>query len=393
MPKRRGNGEGTISKRKDGRWEGKVTIEYDPVNGKTKRLTFYGRTRQEVAEKITKALAEIQHGTFVKPTGETLGEWLDIWFANYVKPRVRPTTRDNYEATIRKHIKPYIGDQKLGQLLPSHLQALYNRKLAEGLSGRTVRLIHTVLHAALKQAVKEGLAVRNVAEATSPPRWEKKEMRVLSPEEQNRLLEALESHRLYAAFLLDMATGLRRGELLGLKWEDIDLKQGLIHVKRTLVRVKAENGPVKTALVFQEPKTAHGRRTIPIPESILPELKAHKKRQAQEKLIMGQNYQDNGLVFCGIDGRPLDPSSFGDHFAKLAKKAGIEEASMHTLRHTFATRLLELNEHPKIVQELLGHSTITMTLDTYSHVSPELKKQAAAKLDGLFKPKKKSSPT
>lgn len=214
MPKRRGNGEGTISKRKDGRWEGKVTIEYDPASGKTKRLTFYGRTRQEVAEKITKALAEIQQGTFVKPTGETLGEWLDTWLEQYKRPAVRPTTYDSYKYLVETHIKPALGNVQLKDLRPDHLQRFYNEKLASGrvdgqggLSNRVVRYLHIILHAALKQALKNGLVGRNVAEAASPPSVVKKEVRVLSLDEQRKFLEAAKEERLYPAFLLALSTG------------------------------------------------------------------------------------------------------------------------------------------------------------------------------------------
>lgn len=183
----RGRNEGTIYKRKDGRWEAKITVGYDPETGKPKRMSIYGQKR-EVAEKLARVLAEKAVGSFVEPTKLTFGEWLDRWLKVYVKPKVRPTTLDCYEENIRLHLKPALGHIPLRELRPEHLQALYNEKLAEGLSSRTVRLIHTVAHAALKQAVKSGLVVRNVAEATSPPRQERREMRVLSREEESKLL-------------------------------------------------------------------------------------------------------------------------------------------------------------------------------------------------------------
>lgn len=392
MPKHRGHNEGSVYQRPDGRWVGQITTGYTP-EGKPKRATFYGKTKKEILEKLNEAKHQVNNGTYVEPSRETVGHWLSTWLTEYVKPHVRPTTRDNYAQTIRKYMIPEIGHIQLRQLTPTHLQKLYNDLLARGLSNRTVRLVHTIAHASLKQALENGLVARNVADATKPPRPQKQEMRVLSPEEEARFLEVIEEDRLGTAFLLDLATGLRRGELLALRWSDVDLKEGTIHVNRTIVRVVADNGPAKTALVYQEPKTKHGRRAVPIPEALLPELKAHKARQAQEKLLLGPAYEDNGLVFCAEDGRPLDPASFGKHFAKLAAKAGISGATLHSLRHTYATRLLEANEHPKVVQELLGHSNIAMTLDTYSHVMPELKKAAAAKLNGLFTKKKAPSTT
>lgn len=400
----RGNGEGCISQRKDGTWCAVITIGRKE-DGSLKRRFFYGKTREEAAGKLTKALAELQQGTYVEPSKLTVGEWLDTWLKEYSRPHTRPTTRDNYEMVIRVHIKPAISNILLSKLTATHLQKFYNDLLAKGrkdgkggLSSRTVRLAHTIMHASLKQALQSGLVVKNVSEATKPPRMQKQEMRVLTPEEMDRFLKAIEGDRLAAAFLLDLSTGLRRGELLALRWQDMDLrwqdgelKEGVVNVKRTLVRVNVEDGSTKTALTYQEPKTKHGRRMVPIPGEVLPELKSHKVRQAQERLKLGEAYENNNLVFCAVDGKPLDPSSFGKHFSKLVQQAGIKGATMHTLRHTYATRLLEANEHPKVVQELLGHSNITMTLDTYSHVMPELKRAAAAKLNGLFAKKKSPS--
>lgn len=394
MAKKRGNGEGCISRRKDGSWCAVITVGRKP-DGKPKQRFFYGRTRQEVAEKLTKALAEIQQGTYVEPSGLTVGQWLDTWLEEYARPHIRPTTYDNYAMEIRAHIKPAIGSIPLAKLTANILQKFYNDLLVSGrkdggggLSNRTVKLAHTIIHSSLKQALQSGLVARNVSEATKPPRMQKQEMRVLTQEEMECFLKAIEGDRLGVAFLLDLATGLRRGELLALRWQDVDFKEGTTNIKRTLVRVGTSGGPAKTTLTYQEPKTKHGRRVVPIPEEVLLELKSHKARQNQEKLLLGEAYQDSGLVFCAEDGRPLDPSSFGKHFSKLAQKAGIAGATMHTLRHTYATRLLEANEHPKVVQELLGHSDISLTLNTYSHVMPELKRQAAAKLNSLFTKKK-----
>ncbi|MGI6286676.1 site-specific integrase [Neomoorella humiferrea] len=387
----RGNGEGTISQRKDGTWCAAITAGRKE-DGKLKRVFFYGKTREEVAQKLTKALADIQQGTYVEPSKLTVGEWLDTWLKDYARPHIRPSTWQNYEMIIRVHIKPAIGGLQLKQLQATHLQRLYN-DLREhgrvdgqgGLSARTVRITHVVIHAALKQAMKEGLVARNVAEATTLPRQQKKELRVLTLEEEQRFMTAVAGDRLGAAFLLDLATGMRLGELLALRWQDVDLKEGVIRVRRALSRVKVPDGPTKTALIFQEPKTAKGKRSIPLPEWAIATLKAHKARQAQEKLLLGPAYQDNGLVFATEEGKPVEPRNFTRKFYQLREKAGLpKDVNFHALRHTYATRLLEANEHPKVVQELLGHSQISMTLDTYSHVLPELKKAAAAKLNNLW---------
>lgn len=289
------------------------------------------------------------------------------------------------------HIKPEIGNIQLKKLQPHHLQKLYNDKRTHGrvdgqggLSARSVRIMHTVLHSALGQALKEGLVARNVSEATILPRYERKEPRVLTLEEEKRFFKALAEDRLGPAFLLDLGSGLRCGELLALRWEDVNLEEGIIRVSRSLSRVKTDGGPTKTILIFQEPKSKKSKRTIPLPKWAVAALKTQKARQNQEKLLAGPSYQDNGLVFATEFGKPIEPRNFTRKFHQLIKKAGITRTNLHALRHTYATRLLEANEHPKVVQELLGHSQIGVTLDTYSHVMPEIKQAAAAKLNDLF---------
>ncbi|MEW8958893.1 MAG: site-specific integrase [Moorella sp. (in: firmicutes)] len=355
----------------------------DWQNGKPKRVTYYGKTKKEVFDKLAKAKAELQQGTFVEPTRVTFGEWLQVWLEEYKKPAVRPSTWVSYEQTIRNHIQPSLGHILLQQLKPHQLQRLYNQKLAEGLSNRTVRLIHVVAHAALKQAVKNGLIARNVAEATSPPGVKKREIRVLTLEEQHRFLEAAKGERLYTAFLLALASGVRLGELLGLRWQDVNWERGGISVNQALQRVRGKPGE-KSRLDFLPPKTSAGRRFIPLPEEAIKALKRWKVFQTEERLKAGPLYEDNGLVFTTEIGKPIDPRNLLRTFYCIVKRAGMEHFNFHALRHTFATRLLELGEHPKVVQELLGDSQITVVLDTYSHVLPTIKEQAAAKLNNIL---------
>lgn len=388
---KRGNNEGSVYQRKNGHWVGAITTGVDPDSGRPTRHYVSGKTREEVAKKVTAALNAVQQGVFVDSKVQTLGEWLDIWLNEYAKAHVRVSTWTSYEMLIRVHIKPAIGNIKLAKLQPHHLQKLYNDKLEHGrhdgrggLSARTVELIHIVLHSALSQAMKEGLVVRNASEATKRPRREKHEMRVLTLEEQTRLQAVLSTERLGPAFLLDLGTGMRCGELLGLKWENVDLNEGVIRVQQSLTRIRVEDRSLRTELRFQPLKTAKSRRSIPIPQSLIAALKSHKARQNHEKLKAGTAYQDHGLVFCTELGQPIDPRNLARIFARLLEQAGISKATLHTMRHSYATRLLEMNEHPKVVQELLGHSQISMTLDTYSHVMPEIKQAAAAKLDDLL---------
>lgn len=389
--KKRGHGEGTITRRPDGRWMAQITIGYDPETGKPKRVTFYGKTRPEVAEKLAKAQNDMKHGTFTEPTRLTVGEWLDTWLREYKKPSLRPTTYDSYEVQVRCHLKPAIGHLRLRDLRPEHLQHLYNDKAKSGLSTTTVRYIHAIMHQALEQAVKNQLVGRNVSKATTLPAMHKKEIRTLDLDQVVRLFTAIEGDRLFPAVYLEINTGLRRGELLGLRWRDVDLKAGTLTVRQELVRVRnhdAKEGERKTLLVFQEPKTPSSRRTIPIPESALAELKRWKARQNQERLLLGAAYQDNGLVFCLEDGRPIDPRNFTRHFDVMLKKSGLPHIRFHDARHTFATLMLELGEHPKVVQQLLGHSRIAVTLDTYSHVSLDLEKRAVARFNEVLKEKR-----
>ncbi|MCX7884095.1 MAG: tyrosine-type recombinase/integrase [Caloramator sp.] len=384
MPKKRGNNEGTIYRRPNGLWCAQITLGRDD-NGKLKRMTFYGKTRQEVSEKVNKALTSYSAGVLVEPSQITLGNWLNTWLFEYKKGSLRPSTLQSYEYLIRYHISPSLGHYKLKELRPEHLQVMYNTKLNEGLSAKTIKNMHNVINAALKQAVKNNITARNIAEAAILPKQTKKEIRVLTLEEQDKFIKALEGERLKLAFILALSTGLRQGELLALTWDNIDFKEGTLTVKKSIKRVKNFDKNIKknTVLIFQEPKTSSGLRVVPIPPAVLEELKEHRKGQLQEKLKAGEVYEDNNLIFATELGRPLEHSSLLRAFYRVIKKADID-INFHALRHTYATRLLEMNEHPKVVQEILGHKDITTTLNIYSHVMPEVKKAAALKINHLF---------
>jgi len=376
---KRGNGEGTISQRNDGRWEGKLTIDYNHQTGKSIRKTFYGKTRKEVQEKMEKVKAQIITGTYVSDRKITVGEWLDTWLITYSKPNVRIATWESYETMIRVHIKPSIGNIPLQDLRPEHLQTLYNDKLKNGrikgggLSPKTVGYIHTVLHMALKQATREQLVIRNVAELVNKPRQKKHEITPLTLDEIKVFLTAVVEHRFFVPFLLECHTGLRRGELLGLRWQDIDFKQNSLTVKQALIRTRQ-------GLLMSEPKTPKSRRTIPLSNEVMATLKSHKAKQSQDKLLAGTAYENADLVFCNALGKPIDPRNFTKQFARILTSAGLPVVRFHDMRHSHATMLLMLNEHPKVVQERLGHSTIAMTLDTYSHILPGMQQQATDKV-------------
>lgn len=386
---KRGNNEGTIYRRPDGRWCGQATVGTDPATGKPKRKTFYGKTRQEVAAKLTEALQKVQAGTYLEPATITLGQWLDKWMTEYKKGQLRPLTYQSYMGTIERHVKPALGRIPLAKLQAHMIQSFYNEKLTSGrkdgrggLSTREVRYFHAIIHGALEQAVKEGLLARNVAAATSPPTVKNKPMRPLTEDELLAFLAAAREERFFAAYLLAATTGLRRGELLGLCWDSVDLTGGALVVQRQLLPLKNDEGKL-TVVLDDATKSQSGRRSIALTEDAVCALKAHRKKQLEEKLLLGPAYQDHGLVFCNEDGTPLDPRSFTRRFQRVLEKAGLPKVRLHDLRHTHASLLLSRGVHPKVVQERLGHASITMTMDLYSHLFPNLQEAAAATLNGL----------
>jgi integrase len=396
MAKRRANGEGSISKRKDGTWCAVLTLGLDPETGKQKRKFYYGRTQKEVKGKLARAQADIRNGIFISNNNEmTYGEWLDVWLELYARPRISQATYESYEENIRLHIKPTLGHIKITELKTDHLQKLYNQKSESGrldgtggLSPRSVELIHVPNHAALKQAVKLGLVMRNVSEGTSRPRKTKKRTKFLTVEEQEIFQGALQNERLEAAFLLDLGTGLRVGELLALRWEDIDLEARRIRIERAISRVRVKGSETKTALQFHEPKTPSSIRTVPVSPILVREIKKHRKRQNEEKVRAGSAYNDQGLVFCSELGQPIDPRNLSRKLDQLIKKAGLPSFGMHTLRHTFATRLHEKGVQAKTVADILGHSDTSTTQNIYTHVTHEHKQLAVNELDEILIRKK-----
>lgn len=385
MSKKRGAGEGSITQRKDGMWQGAITIGRNK-NGTQKRKYFYGKTRAEVSKKITAAAKELQEGTFVdSSSGTTVKQWMNHWLWTYKRNDLKQTTFEQYEVLLRKHLYPDLGNGKLSELTTDKLQKLYNEMKEGGLSAKTIRTLNVVLHAGLKQAMWNGLIYKNITEQIVLPRDEYKEMRVLSREEQDKLIATIKNDRMGAAILFSLMTGVRRGELLSLKWSDVDMNKRMLFVRRTVNRVKNYgDGVGKTMLVISDTKTAKSRRVIPIVDSLFDLLQRHKNAQDREKALAGELYEDNGLVFATEIGRLIDPGNFNRTFERMIKRAGIEHANLHSLRHTFATRSLEAGMNIKIVQELMGHSSMSVTADVYSHVLVEQKVEEMKKLDNVF---------
>ena len=360
---RRGNGEGTISRRKDGRWEGRY---YVPTEDGPKRKVIYGKTRAEVSEKLTKALSDRANGIVYDNENITIGEYLDVWLKGSVYGSVRQSTYDRDTNLVNNHIKPVLGSLKLKKLNSAHVQNFYRNRLDTGLSASTVRKIHDILRRGLAEAVDWHLTQRNVADVVKPPRPVPKEIVALSTDETRRLLDAAAEDRLEALYVLAVHTGMRQGEMLALRWQDVDIENAVLSVRRTLTR---RGGKV----AFGEPKTKKSRRSIRLTPQAVDALRAHLERQLRDMEILGDHYQDQGLIFTTDTGAPINPSNLRQRsFTPLLKRVGLPHMRFHDLRHTCATLLLSRGVHPKFVQELLGHATIAITLDTYSHVMPSM---------------------
>lgn len=355
------------------RW--KIVVEAGKdIDGNRKRIVKYHTGRKSEAEDIMALIiAELERGTYLEPSKITLAEWLDTWLQEYKKPTVRAKTYSDYNWIADNFIKPAIGNIPLQKLRADHLQQLYNNIRETKKSARLVQLVHMLVNSALKQAVKNRIITFNMAEATVRPQYESKEVRPMTTEEQNKFLLGLADHPLGAAFVTALGTGLRRGELLGLHWNDIDLEEKVIHVRRSIVYIRKEG------IKEEPPKTKKGRRTIPLPLLAVAYLRKHMEEMKSKGL-----YRVDGPVFPSKTGGYIFPDTLNKKFDKLKKSLGLEGVHPHVLRHTFATRLLELGEDMRTIQELLGHAQLGTTSDIYTHVMEKLKRRAIDKIDGVL---------
>ena len=352
---RRSRGDGSIYRRKDGLW----VARYEAAG---KRKYLYGKTRKIVADKLREKLASGEAN--LNPQGDTLrvGEYLDRWLPT-VKDTVKERTWRRHEEVVRLHLKPAIGKIKIRDLNPLDVQELYRMKLNLGFSPRTVQIVHTTLYKALKQAVRWSLISRNVTEAVMPPKSQKKDVRTLSSKEVRRLFEAVKGQKFEALYVLAVTTGMRQGELLGLKWDDVDLAKGVLQVKRTIWAGQAT-----------PPKSAKGNRSVTLTRMAKEALKKHKERNGSAE-----------WVFATRAGTPVSCHNLINRsWWPLLKDAGLPRIPFHNLRHTCATLLLVEGLHPKLVQELLGHADITTTLNTYSHVLPSLQEKTASAMEDIM---------
>jgi integrase len=411
---KRGQNEGSIYRTNDGRWRGAVSRGWK-TNAEGKpvpiRKWLTGETRAEVSRKLTDELKRKEQGLPMVGERQTVGEFMKHWLEHVVKTKVRPKTFESYEWITEKHLIPHLGRIPLAKLTPQQLQAFINERLKSGrlpkakkehetesaaaaapeqtgtppsepdpsLKPRTVQHIHATLRTALDQAEQWGLVARNVASLVNAPRVQRLEVEPLSPDEARKFLEAVRDDRLEALYSVATAIGLRQGEALGLRWPDIDLVAKTLTVQNALQRVDGK-------LQLVEVKTKKSRRTVNLPQFAVSALWRHQARQEQERQFAGDRWGDTGFVFTTTVGTPLDGSTVTHRFQRALKAAGMRRIRFHDLRHSAASLLLAQGVHPKVVQEIGGWSNIQIVLDTYSHLIPALKSEAAEKMDSMLNP-------
>lgn len=373
---------GSIVKRGSG-YSYVVSLGRDDETGRKRQKWVSGfRTKRDAQAALTEALGRVQAGQFADPGRATVAEFLANWL-DAVTPSLRPSTVASYRMIVDHWLVPQVGQVRLASLTPGNLNKAYGRLLTGGgkgggpLSARSVRYAHTVLGKALSDAIEWGLLARNPARAAKPPRQARPEMKCWDVAEAKAFLSAVADDRLSAMWLLMVTTGLRRGEVAGLRWSDVDLDTGALAVRHALVTVDYK-------VLAAEPKTAKGRRTVALDPATVAALRQHRARQGEERVAAWAVWTESGLVFVQEDGRPYHPERLTIMFKRYVKEAKLPPIRLHDLRHTSATLALAAGIHPKVVQERLGHSSINITMDTYSHVVNGLQQEAADRLAALL---------
>jgi len=369
-------------RRRGDKWLVMVEMGKDPATGRRRRASVTMSSRRQAEAEEAKLRHEAAMGLDLEPTRITLAEYLDQWL-DAVRGNVAPSTYRRYEGIMRRQVIPYIGGVALSKLRPLHVQQVYARLRRGGradgkaLSPRSLLHVHRVLSEALKQAMLWQLTPRNVCDAVEAPKASRGDIRAIGPSEARELVEAAlaEDSPYGDCAVLALHTGLRLGELLGLRWEDINLERGQLTVRRSLQHLPGRERE------FREPKTAHGRRTIPLGATAISVLDRLRRRQIGERLALGPGYRNEGLVLATSVGTPLNDGNVRRAFYRIASRAGVAPLRFHDLRHTHATLLLTRGVHPKVVSERLGHASIGLTLDTYSHVLPNLQEEAIRDFD------------
>ncbi len=370
---------GQITKRGENTWYVRIFLGRD-AKGKRKYFnkTIHG-TKKDAQKYLTAKTREKDLGVFVEPASIPLNDFLDRWLSEIAQNKLRARTFDNYESLLNCHVRKILGAKRLSDIQAYEIQKLYNDMKKANYSPKTIRHVHNVLSPVFKQAMKWKMLIQNPCDICELPRMEKPEMMYFTPEETTKFLDAAKDDKFYAVFLLAIETGMRPEEYLGLQWKDVDFENGAISVRRALV-VKKGGG-----FIFTEPKTKKSRRSIPISKSAINALKNYRRNQLEEKLKLGADYENYDLVFASEIGTPLlHGNLLRRHFKPIRDKAGLPKIRLYDLRHTTATLLLSAGENPKVVSERLGHASIVLTLDTYSHVLPTMQKTATDKIEKLM---------
>ncbi|MEZ5351413.1 MAG: site-specific integrase [Bryobacteraceae bacterium] len=376
---------GSLIKRSEHSYSIVLYLGRDPVTGKKRQKwhTFNGN-KKGAEKEMTRLLHELQTGTYIEPNKLTVKDYLLRWLSDYAKVNVAPRTFERYKAIVEQHLVPELGAIQLVKLSPLHVQAAHAKAMNDGgrkdgrqggLSAQTVLHHHRVLSEALKQAVRWQLVPRNVCEAVEPPRPVEREVKALEESATAWLLDAAHGTRLEIPILLAVTTGMRRGEILALRWQDVNLDAGLLTIRRSIQETKAQG------LTFKEPKSRKGRRTLTLPAIAIEMLRAHRSVQGTRKASMGTDYQDNDLICCRDDGSIWPPSAFTSAYRALLGRRKLGNIRFHDLRHSHASQLLRAGISPKVIQERLGHSKVGFTLDVYSHLLPGMQEEAARKVD------------
>lgn len=386
MARKSAAGTGTIRKRtvtRSGKqytyWEARYTAGYDPGTGKQIQRSITGKTQKEVSQKLKAATTAIDEGTYTAPNKMTAGQWLDIWTAEYLGA-VKPRTLDSYKATVRTHLKPGIGAIRLENLVAHTIQELYNGLKNKGLSPKTIKNVHGVLHKSLQQAVSNGYIRFNPADACVLPKIEKKEIRPLNEDQISVFLKAIRGHRYEDLFIVTIFTGMREGEALGLLWECVDLSKGKININKQLQKVRGSKGEYQLVPT----KNSKGR-ALTIAPSLVTILKNIQRQQLENRLRYGEMWTNSGFVFTDELGRHLKHQTVYLDFKKIMLEIGSPETRFHDLRHSYAVASLKSGDDIKTVQENLGHATAAFTLDVYGHVTEQMKKESANRMEHFIR--------
>jgi integrase len=389
MPKR-GKKEGSIFQRKDGRWVGSLNLGWE--DGKRKRRHFYAATAAEVRDELLKARSDQSRGLPVAAERQTVANFLEGWLEHTLKARAKPRSIESFTAIVNKHIVPALGRIRLDKLTPQQVQALLEKKRQpyktkdktgkvvekHGLGPQSIANIRTVLRSALGQALKWGMVARNVATLIDAPRIPRPQTHAIDADGARKLLQTARGERFEAILVLALTLGLRRGEILGLRWLDVDFEEGALRVSQAVQRIGGK-------LQVTDVKTERSRRVVAIPESVVRALKTRRAQQAQERLLAGSEWKDSALAFTNPTGGPLEPITLHRDYKRMLTAAGLPtKVRFHDLRHTAASLLLAEGVHLRVIMELLGHSSISLTANTYAHVMPAAMRDVADKMENIF---------